>query len=153
MFCKRFKAVYHHLPFFFILYSSLFSFPQIDCISLLSEANPRAQQTHISSAQMMNLYMKSTFLTAHIWLFHFMTNGDFMVHFCLKLLCRFWTPQSGNAVQILLQTEQKTKGKIIFFESNGSVFALQCLLYSLTRNSYFTHWSNRLLCFSFSYLA
>ncbi|KTF91312.1 hypothetical protein cypCar_00037800 [Cyprinus carpio] len=53
-----------------------------------------------------------------------MTSGDFMVHFYHKLLCRFWAPQSGNAVQILLQTEQKTKGTFIFFESNGSMFAL-----------------------------
>jgi len=60
-------VVYHHLLLLLLFtYSVVFSFPQIDCISLLSEANPRAQQTHISSAQMMNLYMKSKFLTDHV---------------------------------------------------------------------------------------
>ncbi len=32
---------------------------QIGCILLLLEANPKAQQTHISSAPMMNFFMKS----------------------------------------------------------------------------------------------
>lgn len=32
---------------------------QIVCILLLLEANPKAQQTHISSAPMMSLFMKS----------------------------------------------------------------------------------------------
>lgn len=54
-------------------------FFQIVCILQLLEANPKAQQTHISSALMMNLFMKSEFLkvlahlTVQFWIviYHF----------------------------------------------------------------------------------
>lgn len=141
--------------FFFYLFCIHLYFlsrpPQIDCISLLLEANPRAQQTHISFAQMMNLYMKSKslycltdhiqlpFHIAHICLFH-LISVDFMVHFFLKLLCRFWSPQSGNAVQILLQTEQKTKGKSSFLNQMAQCFHHSTYIpKDFIRNSYFTY--------------